>query len=286
MTDHIEIKVHPKEKLYFNLKVIAAVLGYGGIFFAISAAVSGGAERSMAFLPLLIYASLIGLYLFFSFGILIGYIQGNSVKVNAKQFPEVHNIVVRQSKQLGIDKVPDVYLMQNEGLNAFAARFSGTNYVVIFSEIFEEAYENNLATVEFVIGHELGHIKRKHMSKKLILFPSFFIPLLNRAYSRGCEFTCDNIGAALSPAGVRSGLLMLASGKKLWTKVNLQRFVEQEQTEFGFWFWFAEKFSTHPRLSKRVSRYKLVETASRPRFAEPAPVEKPASDHSAFLPKN
>jgi Zn-dependent protease with chaperone function len=206
--------------------------------------------------PILFYLILILLYLFFRLGLLIGYIKGNSIKVTKSQFPVLHSILLNQCNVLDIKNVPDLYIMQNGGiLNAFATTFMGSNYVVIYSEIADEAYQNNMATVEFIIGHELGHIKRKHMLKSLLLFPSFILPFLNSAYSRACEYTCDNIGASLSPNGVKPGLVLLASGKNIWKNVNIEKFIEQEYTAEGFWFWFAEKVSSHPRLTKRLIQF-------------------------------
>jgi Zn-dependent protease with chaperone function len=176
--------------------------------------------------------------------------------------------------------------MQNGGiLNAFATAFMGSNYIVIYSEIAEEAYQNNQETVEFIIGHELGHIKRKHMLKSLLLFPSFIIPFLNTAYSRACEYTCDSIGASLAPKGVKSGLILLASGKNIWKRVNIDKFIEQESTESGFWFWFAEKTASHPRLTKRIIQFNYIKSPD-PVILKPIleQLDSENSDHSKYLP--
>lgn len=258
MEQPLDYQVHSKENTYFIIKVIAAIGGYLLIFQLIRLAFT--TREAMAFLPLLIYVVLIIIYLFLRLGVMIGYLKGNAIKVSNHQFPEIYKIVIEQSNLLRLKTIPDVYLLQNGGiLNAFATRFFGSDYVVIYSNILEEAFEDNIETVKFIIGHELGHVKRKHMLKSVWLFPSFFIPFLNSAYSRACEYTCDNIGAALSNNGARPGLLLLASGKKLWKKVNPQAFIDQEQYEGGFWFWFAEKVSSHPRLTKRIGRFWTAE---------------------------
>lgn len=285
MENNFTYEVHPKETTYFIFKIIAAVVGYFLIISSFFAVLSS--PNPAAFFPLILYAFFIGLYLFFRFGILIGYIKGNAVKITKKQFPQIHDLVLNQCKKLQLSSVPDVYVLQSGGvLNAFATRFLGSNYVVIYSEILEEAFEGNMDTVEFVIGHELGHLKRKHITKSLLLFPSFFVPFLNSAYSRACEYTCDNIGHKLSPNGVKQGLLLLASGKKLWNKINSEAFIEQELTEYGFWFWFSEKVSTHPRLTKRLSRFKTIEIKQKTVVESPKIVHKETTDHSSFLPKH
>ena len=287
MERQIQYEVHEKENIYFAFKIIAALIGYFSIIYFVSLVVS---RQPAAMIPLVVYSSIFIFYLLFKLGVMVGYIKGNSVKVSSSQFPEIHKILVEQCQLLELDSMPDLYIMQNGGLlNAFAATFFGSNYIVIYSDILEEAYENNIEAVKFVIGHELGHIKRKHLTKSVLLFPSAFIPFLNSAYSRGCEYTCDNIGAALSPKGAKPGLILLASGKRLWKKVNVEKFTDQEITEDGFWFWFAEKVSTHPRLTKRVLRFKNLKTVKEvfvpPVVIEAEPAVRKESDHANYMPK-
>lgn len=278
----ITYEVHPKENFYFSLKVITSLILYGGIFYTLNTLLSSGISpmASLFFM----YAGLIISFIILQLGLLIGYLKGNAVKINEKQFPDIYNIVKNQSEALGLAKTPQVYLLQAGGLlNAFATQFLGSNYIVIYSDVLEEAYEGNLASVEFIIGHELGHVKRKHIFKNFILFPSIVVPFLSQAYSRACEYTCDNIGAALSPKGTRNGLVLLAAGKKLYKKVNVQQFMYQSKEEGGFWAWFAEKVSTHPKLSKRVLKFKAdefnPETTPKLKVAE-------SIDHSAYFPKS
>lgn len=283
--EKLNYSVDPKEGLYFSLKVVFAIIGYAVIYFLVTKLMSS--EASAAIIPFLLYIPLLLLLLLFRMGLLVGYLRGNSVKVTSKQFSDIYGILLKQCEQLGIRKAPEMFILQSGGLlNAFATRFLGSNYIVIYSDILEEAYDSGYDSVEFVIGHELAHIKRKHMVKSLFLFPSLIIPFLNRAYSRACEYTCDNIGANLNPAGSLSGLLILASGKKLWEKVDSEQFMAQEKTDGGFWSWFAEKISTHPKLTKRLIRLKKMNIIDYTMKMEEAPkLKEYASDHSSYMPK-
>ncbi|MFI5220000.1 MAG: M48 family metallopeptidase [Bacteroidia bacterium] len=284
MENKIEYEVHSKEKIYFTIRVVVALGTYYLIYYLVSLAFT---LRALPFIPvILFYVGIILLYLILRLGLLVGYLKGNAVKVTANQFPDIYDIVLKQCQALEMTKIPDVFILQNGGLlNAFATRFVGRNYIVIYSDVLEEAYENNMDAVEFIIGHELGHIKRKHMTKSLLLFPTFIIPLLNQAYSRGCEYTCDNIGAALNNKGVKPGLLVLASGKKLWRKVNVERYMQQEATEDGFWSWFAEKVSTHPKLTRRVIRFRHLDAKPEKIADESEQKKEFVSDHHSYMPK-
>ncbi len=186
----------------------------------------------------------------------LGHLKGNAIKIDEKQFPEIFTILKEHCKALDIDTVPDVYLLQGNGmLNAFAARLARRNVVVLYSDILEVAYQEGMGAISFIIGHELGHIKRNHVSsiKSLLIWPASWIPFLNLAYSRACEYTCDNVGYALCPKDAAKGLLVLGAGKKLYKQVSIDQLLYNKQSESGFATGFAEMFSTHPTLLKRVA---------------------------------
>lgn len=248
---NLNYEVNPKENLYFSIMLLFSIAIY--MLIAISIInVRGAAATGL----IIFYGVLIAIYVLFKTGIMIGHIKGNGIRITKNQFPEIYVILEKQCEQLNI-KIPPVYIMQNGGiLNAFATKFIGRNYVVINSEIFDLAFQEGINELSFVIAHELGHIKRNHISKRLWLFPSIIIPFLYSAYSRACEYTCDNIGKALSPNGATLGLLILASGKVGYKKVNIDEYINSYKNEKGFWVWFAEKVSTHPNLPKRIENIK------------------------------
>jgi Zn-dependent protease with chaperone function len=294
-------RVEPKENLYFILCLIISLVIYAGIVVGAIAAVESGKTQVVSVVAG--YAVVILLVLHFFRGMLVGYIRGNAVKLGPHQFNDIHSVVMSQARKLGLTRIPDVYLLQQGGaLNAFATRFMGTDFIVLYSDVMEAAYEENLETVEFIIAHELGHVKRNHILKRLIVLPAMFVPFLGNAYSRACEYTCDSIGASISEAGARSGMLVLAAGTKLFRKVNTHQFLEQAHTESGFWLWFSEKTSTHPHLAKRLARFPEKEIQHRsaaakaqdwsvpkselsPKTAEQKEEPAAADDLSRFMPK-
>jgi len=247
----LQYTVNPKENVYFAIRLIFSIICYISMASGLSLILM---EEPLAFLFVLQILFTILLLFFIYFGLLMGYIKGNGVKITRHQFPDIYSILEKQCEKLGIREVPDTYILESGGvLNAFAAKHIGKNYVIIYSDILELAYEQGQDIVEFIIGHELGHIKRNHISKRLLLYPSCFIPFLSSAYSRACEYTCDNIGKFLSPEGAQKGILVLAAGKKLYKKVNAEEFIHTERYDGSFWKWFAEKCSSHPHLPKRLN---------------------------------
>ena len=101
-------------------------------------------------------------YLFVQSGF-IAYLKGNAVHITENQYPEIYQMHLQCCEKLGIKTTPEIYLLNGDGiLNALATRFLGRNFVVLFSDIVD-ALQRQPAAMKFYIGHELGHIKQKHL---------------------------------------------------------------------------------------------------------------------------
>lgn len=235
----MESLVHPKERTYFAIAILINAL----VYLALVDSIVG-----------LVYIANGALIALVAHGVFIGQLRGNGIRVSERQFPEVHRLVERLSREMELAAVPDVYVLQAGGLlNAFATRFLGRNFVVIYSDVLELAYQNGEPAVGFVLAHELAHVKRKHLSKRWFLYPALFVPFLGTAYSRACEYTCDRFAAHHRPDGAYDGLRVLAAGKRLFAAVDVAELRAQASRDRGFWIWFAEILSTHPHLPRRVA---------------------------------
>ena len=245
------IRVNNKENLLFTIKVICTLFILFGII-NIFQIFSQENDAAAALAGFLLYILFIGFFFFFQKILLVGYLKGNGVEINTEQFPEIYQMYITMIESLNIRKIPPLFIIQQGGaLNAFAVRLSGKNYIAIYSDIFEMILTDSEA-VKFIRGHELGHIKRNHISKRFWTMLSAVIPFLEQAYSRSCEFTCDTIGHDLAPGGSLSGLLVLASGKKLYKEINAEKYLENAKKQKTFVVWFTELFSSHPYLPNRI----------------------------------
>jgi Zn-dependent protease with chaperone function len=239
--------VHRKERLYRSVMLAFSALVYGGIAYAV---VTAPAAAGVIVFYGVVFAALF----FMVHGLMIGSIRGNGVRVTPTQLPELHAAVARHSETLGLDKVPDVFLLQAGGLlNAFATRFLGRDFVVLYSDVLAMAEREGKAVVGWIVAHELAHVRRGHLKHRWMIMPARFIPYLGAAYSRACEYTCDRIAAHCQPDGAVDGLLTLAAGPELYRRVDAREFADQVKTEGGFWVRRAELMSTHPTLPKRVA---------------------------------
>lgn len=238
--NNLERYTHSKEtRLFWGCLVMSV-----GIYLAFLL------DPASFILTLILIPAVIGMA-FFAHGLMIGHIRGNCIRVSERQFPEIHQAATEICQKLNMP-VPPIYLMESGGmLNAFATRFLSKDYVVLYTDIVEMAYERGVPAVKFVVAHELAHVQRGHLKRRWMIMPAL-LTSLGKAYYRACEYTCDALAAYCEPTGAVDGLMALSAGKKLHKKANREEFIRQIETESGFWVWLAEIHSTHPRLPKRV----------------------------------
>lgn len=194
-------------------------------------------------------------YLFAQSG-LIAWLKGNGVRLTEEQFPDLYQRYQACCQTLAMSPCPDAYLINGGGmLNAFATRFLGRNFVVLYSNVVD-AMADHPEAINFYIGHELGHLKRKHLQWGPFLWPAGILPLIGAAYSRAREYTCDQFGRACcaEPEPALRGLAALAAGDKRWASLNVPAYLRQAHETRGFWMSFHELVADYPWLVKRAAR--------------------------------
>lgn len=226
----------------------------------------------------LVYALMIGLFLFFAHVAFIAHVRGSGVRVGPGQFPEIWDRIVALSHAAGMRQPPEAYIMQAGGeLNAFATKFLGGRMMVLYSELLEACADDAPAR-DMVIGHELGHLALRHLDWFLLTAPGRLIPFLGSAYSRACEYSCDRYGAHLcgDPDGATRGLAILAAGPRLARRVNLQAFVAQRRDMDTGWMTIGSWLSGYPPLSARIE-------ALEPALGRGVPYSTRGSTRAVFL---
>ncbi|SDU03904.1 Zn-dependent protease with chaperone function [Verrucomicrobium sp. GAS474] len=258
----------PKEKTYFQFALAISILAW----IAVAITIIG--------IP---YAIGAAIALFMANGLLIAKLRSESVEVTPEQLPQLHATHLEVCRTLGLtDTLPSLYVLQSGGiLNAFATRHSGRNFVVVNSS-FLEALGEATPEMKFLLGHEIGHLKRNHLFKRALLLPAHIVPLLGHAYSRACEATCDRHGALAAGEAAPStrALLVLAAGKDAAPKANPPMFAGQHHRHRGFFISWHELNSGYPTLSQRVSNILALED---PQFLRPVKRNPLAYFFSAFV---
>jgi len=246
--------VYGKEKVLFVVALIISLV----VWVALIAGTFGIA---------LIYIFFFFIFYLFAHSAFISYLKGTGVKITEEQFPDLHGAVNSCAQKLGMKEVPDAYLIHADGaFNALATRFLGRNFIVLYSDV-ADALRENPDAINFYIGHELAHIKRKHLTWGPVLSPALLLPLLGAAYSRAREYTCDRHGLAVcgSPASAAQGLAALAAGGKRWSMLNSSVYAAQSKVSGGFWMSFHELIGDYPWLTKRMAAIKALTRKEKPK---------------------
>jgi Zn-dependent protease with chaperone function/Tfp pilus assembly major pilin PilA len=229
-----------KEKSYHTWVLIISVLVWLGLAISIIG---------------IFYAALFGFILWLGNGLLTAYLRAEAVKVGPDQLPELDATFKEVCARLSLTTVPALYVLQSGGmLNAFATRFAGREFVVVYSD-FLEALGPSSPEMRFILGHEIGHIQSRHIVKQIFLAPGLFFPLVGPAYRRAWETSCDRYGAFAAQdvgAAVRA-MLVIGGGREHGRALNPAAFAGQHADERGFFISLHELTSTYPTLSRRVT---------------------------------
>lgn len=239
MTLTLSTLVLGKEKTYFKILVV-----FAGLFWiAITISVVG-----------LAIALVLAFFYWLIHGRFVASFKSEALKVDGAQMPKLYKTLTEVCQKLNYSPIPAIYLANGNGIvNAFTTRHAGRDFVVIYSDSLE-AFGENSNEMKFLIGHELGHIIRKHVKMRAFLGPAFLIPMLGNAYLRACETTCDRFGAFASDdieASLRA-MIKLAAGKNVPSDVSPEVFASQ-YAEGGFFVSWHEIVSNYPTLSQRTA---------------------------------
>jgi heat shock protein HtpX len=110
---------------------------------------------------------------------LIALFQGDSIilgmsgarRIGPQDHPRLYNVVEEMKIASGLEKMPDVYIIDDPALNAFSTgRDPNHASVAITSGLLDKLNRDEL---QAVIGHEVGHVKNRDI--RLMLFASVLL---------------------------------------------------------------------------------------------------------------
>jgi Zn-dependent protease with chaperone function len=234
-----------RERTLYTISAIFSAIVWLGLLISIVGIVCG---------------ALVGLLALVVHCLFMAHVIGNGVRVGPRQLPDLMRRIEAAAHKLGMDRIPEAYVLQAGGLlNAFATKLLSRRFIIIFSDLLEASDADDGSgranELDFVIGHELGHLAAGHLSSRLFLLPARILPWLGPAYSRACEYTCDRCGHAVTgDLEVSSrALAILAAGPRAARRIDIDAFVDQRRETGRFWMGIYELNASHPFLSKRVA---------------------------------
>ena len=203
---------------------------------------------------LLIYLLLGYIFFLFAHSAFISHLKGSGVKISEEQYPDLYEKLVRGCEKVGLNEIPEAYLLRTDFFNALATRFLGRHFVVLFTDVVD-ALESQPGAIDFYIGHELGHIHRKHLTWRTFIMPASVLPVIGTALRRAEEYTCDRYGVACcqSEDDITAAMAAIAAGDSRWKSINVDSYLKQIAYTNGFWMSFNELISDYPWLTKRMA---------------------------------
>ncbi len=184
-------------------------------------------------------------------------LKASSLKITQRNFPEVYSLLYSFAYRLGMEKVPEMYIMQQSGvLNAFSSFIFGRQYILMNTEVFEVAYREHkdLNALAFVMAHELSHIYYGHstLHYHLAMLFSEGLPVIGQIASRTREYSCDRLAQRLTNYDGVQAIIMLIVDRHLYPMVDVQDYVDTTIQERGFWMWIVNLLASHPIMPKRI----------------------------------
>lgn len=196
----------------------------------------------------------------------------NAIPVSERSFRTIHRLAKVAAYRLKLP-LPDIYVIQDHSYNAYTSGFFGYGFLVLNSALVQDFQPSELL---FVIGHELGHMKRYHTTWLTLLEPAraggarfFLAPLMHiifNVWSVKAEYTADQAGLIASNDlhAASTALLKLAGGSQVEKEVDFSPVGSNEESGAEIVSGLIEYLGTHPFIQNRVKH--LVAFASSSQF--------------------
>ncbi len=180
-------------------------------------------------------------------------IHGSGIHVNENQFPEIYQCLLNLKERLNLKKDIDIYIVEDNVMNAFAVKYGKKNVVLLTDDIIHGCMASGCPqALTFVIAHELAHIVLNHTG----VFHSWISQQM-KILRRLDEYSADAVATALvnDKTIALRGLLLLTVGYAMMPYVNIESLVKQAQeVEKDKYSKKAERSLTHPLLLNRLQR--------------------------------
>lgn len=182
--------------------------------------------------------------------------------VTEQTIPALAALVAQTAQRLRVAGV-QTYIAPGAALNAYTFGLAGPPVVVVYSPLLRVMDRDEL---QFILGHELGHIQLGHTWLNSLIGGLAGIPspygaavilyVAFRWWNRACEFSADRAGllACGRPDKAVSALVKLATGGAAQSAASQQaaltRLERQDDDLSGL---MGEALSTHPLIARRVA---------------------------------
>ncbi len=159
-----------------------------------------------------------------------GRLIGSSIRINERQFPELHAIASDVARRLGMP-VPQVFVRDDPFVPIASVGVGEPYALIISSQYYEHLQRGELA---FLIARELGHIAAGHTRIMSLLSASGrenpAVTFVFGAWLRRTEFTADRVGL-LCCGGIEDALggISISTYHSIGRRVDMRAIAEQRR---------------------------------------------------------
>src|SRR3990167_4015699 len=158
-------------KSIFLLTLLPAVIG--GLIWTIMISLTENSDDAIMGTVIGVLAVGIWFYVAFIFQESLTMRMAHAFELDRKTYPELYNLVENLAISAGI-KMPKLYMMETEALNAFASGISVNNAVICVTSGLVQHL--NKSELEAVLAHEISHITHRDM--RLLTIATLFVGII------------------------------------------------------------------------------------------------------------
>jgi Zn-dependent protease with chaperone function len=189
----------------------------------------------------------------------VAFIKASYVRCSKKAYANIFNISKLAAYRLNIPLYP-VYIELNPKINAYTSGFWGDHWIILYSGLL-----NHLAVDEvlFVIGHEMGHIKKEHTTWLNLSSPTsnYALPIITdilrvifNNWHLKSEYSADRAGLiATKKLSISTSALIKLIGEK--DSIKIEEYLKEfENKSSDPLFKIGEYFQDHPYIPNRIKK--------------------------------
>jgi Zn-dependent protease with chaperone function len=209
-----------------------------------------------------------GIFILFFFGLAYMSVRSHHAtlmrhgyRVTHQNVPKLAAVIDEAATHLQVEPV-EVYVIGSKALNAYTFGISSPKVIVMTDSLLKVLDSDEL---QFVIGHEMGHVKLGHTWLNSIIgglagMPSPYLAfavlhLAFRSWNRACEFSADRAGmlANGNPRKAITSLIKIGTGGRARTDEELtQAYAHLDARDDTLGGNLGELLGTHPLIIKRI----------------------------------
>jgi Zn-dependent protease with chaperone function/uncharacterized RDD family membrane protein YckC len=185
-----------------------------------------------------------------------GRLLGSSVRIDARQFPEIYSIVRDTAARLGVP-APQIFVRDDVFVPIVASGIGEPYALIISSQYLEHLQHGELA---FLAARELGHIAAGHTRITSLLSTSGrenpIVALIFGAWLRRCEYTADRVGMLCGASLEQAiGAISITTFHAIGRRVDMTLLAEQRRDlEAEPTLRMGEWLSGEPYATNRIER--------------------------------